>query len=64
MQKHDWVISPLGHGYFMCRRCFVTMMEAAALGISNVCEVERTGGVEPPTDSLEGCDSTAELSPQ
>lgn len=40
---HDWVPSTLGHGETMCRRCFVTNREAAALGITNVCDAP------PPT---------------
>lgn len=31
--------STLGHGETMCARCFTTNREAAALGISNVCDV-------------------------
>ena len=31
--QHDWVASILGHGETMCRRCFVTNREAAALGM-------------------------------
>jgi hypothetical protein len=36
--NHDWIPSRLGHGETMCRRCFVTNREAAALGITNVCD--------------------------
>lgn len=37
--RHDWVDSTLGHGNKMCRRCFTTDMEAAALGIQDHCDV-------------------------
>lgn len=37
--QHDWIKSTLGHGNAMCRRCFVTDMEAGALGITNSCDV-------------------------
>ena len=37
--QHDWKPSTLGHGDVMCSRCFVTNLEAAALGISNTCDV-------------------------
>lgn len=36
--QHDWTASTLGHGEQMCRRCFVTNREAAALGILNECD--------------------------
>lgn len=29
---HDWKVSTLGHGDTMCARCFITNLEAAALG--------------------------------
>lgn len=32
MSQHDWIPSRLGHGETMCRRCFITNREAAALG--------------------------------
>lgn len=32
--QHDWIPSTLGHGDTMCRRCFVTNLEAAAIGIT------------------------------
>jgi len=32
--QHDWVPSTLGHGNQMCRRCWVTDMEAAAIGMT------------------------------
>lgn len=31
--QHDWVKSNLGHGNQMCRRCFVTDLEAEAIGM-------------------------------
>jgi hypothetical protein len=31
--QHDWIASTLGHGNKMCSRCFVTDMEAAAIGM-------------------------------
>ena len=31
--KHDWIKSTLGHGDLMCRRCWVTNLEAAAIGM-------------------------------
>lgn len=37
--QHDWRPSKLGHGDVMCSRCFVTNLEAAALGISDTCDV-------------------------
>lgn len=43
--QHDWIPSTLGHGETMCRRCFVTNLEAAALGIMNACDV----APPPPT---------------
>lgn len=36
--QHNWIPSTLGHGETMCSRCFVTNREAAALGITNVCD--------------------------
>ena len=38
--QHDWTKSTLGHGNKMCSRCFVTDLEADALGISDKCEVQ------------------------
>lgn len=38
-QTHDWVKSTLGHGETMCRNCFITNREAAALGCLEVCDV-------------------------
>ena len=35
--QHDWIKSTLGHGDLMCRRCFVTNLEAAAIGMAE-CE--------------------------
>lgn len=35
--QHDWIKSTLGHGDLMCRRCFVTSLEAAAIGMTE-CE--------------------------
>lgn len=35
--QHDWIPSALGHGETMCRRCFVTNREAAAIGMTE-CE--------------------------
>jgi len=37
--SHDWIKSTLGHGETMCSRCFITNREAAALGLSNSCDV-------------------------
>lgn len=37
--QHDWIPSTLGHGETMCRRCFITNREAAALGLTNSCDV-------------------------
>ncbi len=31
--QHDWIKSTLGHGNTMCSRCFVTDLEAAAIGM-------------------------------
>lgn len=31
--EHDWEPSRLGHGEMMCKRCFATNREAAALGL-------------------------------
>lgn len=36
---HDWILSTLGHGDTMCRRCLMTNLEAAALGLSIKCDV-------------------------
>lgn len=36
---HDWTDSKLGHGEAMCRRCFITNREAAALGCLTSCDV-------------------------
>ena len=30
--EHNWVRSTLGHGEFMCTKCYVTNREAAVLG--------------------------------
>lgn len=35
---HDWKPSKLGHGNMMCSRCYTTDLEAAALGITAVCD--------------------------
>jgi hypothetical protein len=32
--EHDWVKSMLGHGDTMCRRCFVTNLEATAINMT------------------------------
>ena len=32
--QHDWIPSTLGHGNVMCRRCCVTDLEAAAIGMT------------------------------
>lgn len=37
--QHDWVKSTLGHGETMCSRCSITNREAAALGVTNKCDV-------------------------
>jgi hypothetical protein len=39
--QHDWIPSTLGHGETMCRRCFITNREAAAIG-------EHECSVSPP----------------
>lgn len=36
--QHAWIPSTLGHGETMCRRCFVTNREAAAVGMTE-CDV-------------------------
>jgi hypothetical protein len=36
---HNWIKSTLGHGDTMCSRCFMTNREAAALGVSDSCDV-------------------------
>lgn len=36
---HDWIPSMLGHGNTMCRRCYMTDMEAIALRCQYVCDV-------------------------
>jgi len=36
--QHEWVKSTLGHGETMCRRCWITNREAAALGLTNTCD--------------------------
>lgn len=41
-QQHDWVKSTLGHGEQMCRRCFGTNRELAAIG-----QLESCTAVEP-----------------
>lgn len=38
--SHDWIPSTLGHGETVCRRCFMTNREAAALGKLNLCPQE------------------------
>ena len=37
--QHDWIPSTLGHGDTMCRRCWVTNLEAAVLGCMDHCDV-------------------------
>jgi hypothetical protein len=37
--QHEWIKSTLGHGETMCSRCFITNREAAALGVSDACDV-------------------------
>ena len=34
-EKHDWIKSTLGHGNNMCRRCYITDLEAAAIEARN-----------------------------
>lgn len=36
--QHRWAKSKLGHGEFMCAKCFMTNREAAALGQTYKCE--------------------------
>lgn len=36
--RHDWGPSTLGHGDAMCKRCFITNREAAAIG-KYLCDV-------------------------
>jgi len=52
--QHDWIKSTLGHGNTMCRRCFITNMEAAVLNLSNTCDV-------PPPSPKEGNDNVVTL---
>ena len=33
--QHEWIKSTLGHGETMCKRCFVTNREAAAIGMDS-----------------------------
>jgi hypothetical protein len=33
LMQHDWIPSTLGHGNLMCRRCWATDLEAAAIGL-------------------------------
>lgn len=55
--QHDWIKSTLGHGETMCSRCFVTNREAAALGISNSCDVQPNDNVVVlPVVRVERCD--------
>ena len=51
--QHDWIPSTLGHGEKMCSRCLVTNREAAALGITDHCDVAPKPP-PPANDSLEG----------
>jgi hypothetical protein len=40
---HEWVLSTLGHGEVMCRRCLITNREAAVLGRLNRCDAPHGG---------------------
>ena len=53
MKKHNWVPSTLGHGETMCRDCWMTNREAAALRCTEVCEplVEAMDSGEAPVAS-------------
>jgi hypothetical protein len=60
MTQHDWIPSTLGHGETMCARCFVTNREAAALGITNICDVPP----EPPRASNDNATKPREWTQQ
>ena len=51
--EHDWQPSTLGHGETMCRRCFGTNRELAALGELDHCTApppKPANEPEPPRD--------------
>lgn len=42
--KHKWIKSTLGHGNFMCSKCFITDLEAQALDCYEICnELSKQG---------------------
>jgi hypothetical protein len=55
--QHQWISSTLGHGETMCARCFITNREAAALGISDACDVPskppQTANDNQPTPTID-----------
>jgi hypothetical protein len=66
MTQHDWVKSTLGHGETMCRRCYITNREAAALGCLNHCDYPETGPVQVaslPAPDGDGPDQSVGVQP-
>jgi hypothetical protein len=49
-KPHDWKPSTLGHGESMCRACFITNREAAALGLLNDCDAPEKGTADGKRD--------------
>lgn len=47
--EHDWTPSTLGHGETMCRRCYGTNRELAALG-----ELDHCTAASPLRDNDQG----------
>lgn len=47
---HDWIKSTLGHGNTMCRCCFITDLEAAAIGVSDSCDGASAAALRPTVD--------------
>ena len=37
---HEWIPSTLGHGHLMCKKCFVTILEAQAIGTLKGCNIK------------------------
>lgn len=60
--QHHWIKSTLGHGEEMCSRCFITNREAAALGVSNVCDVPPKLPAAANENATEGDHDHGELS--
>lgn len=58
--QHDWVKSTLGHGNTMCRRCCVTDLEAAAIGMTE-CDAPapKAANQNAPADLIEDEDDSA-----